>query len=124
MRPLPVEPLPETPRFVRGTSIVRGRATPVVDLRVVLGEASEDDASRFLTVRTGEDQRVALLVDAVLGLRDAHQVVAGELPSLIADAAEVVEQLARLDGQLLTVLRAGTLVPADVWARLSASEAT
>jgi hypothetical protein len=47
------------------------------------------------------------------------------LPPLLGDAAtSVVEDLARLDDRLLTLLRAGNLLPDEVWARLSGSEAT
>jgi hypothetical protein len=45
------------------------------------------------------------------------------VPPLLADAAAgVVDELARLDGQLLTILRAGSLLPEDVWSRLSGAE--
>lgn len=117
MRPLPVQPLPGLPRFVCGTAIVRGTPTPVVDLRELLGDETERPPLRMLSVRAGAHRRVGLLVDEVVGLREALSVEM--LPPLLSDAAPgVVEHLGRLDRELLTVLRAGSLLPEEVWAHL------
>ena len=125
MRPLPVESLPGVPPFVRGTSIIRGKPTPVLDLRVLLGDAADRPPARLVTVRVDVDRRVGLLVDEVIGLRDGRALAVESLPPLLGDAAtSVVEDLARLDDQLLTLLRAGNLLPDEVWARLSGSGAT
>ena len=40
MRPLPIEPLAGAPPFVPGLAIVRGKATPVVDLTAVLADGA------------------------------------------------------------------------------------
>lgn len=123
MRPLPVETVPGMPSFVRGTAIVRGEPTPVVDLRDLLGDDVERPPARLVTVRVGAERRVGLLVDEVLGVR--HRVTSsGEpVPPLLAEAAAgVVDELGRLDGQLLTILRAGSVLPEDAWARLSGAE--
>jgi purine-binding chemotaxis protein CheW len=37
MRPLPIQQLAGVPSFIKGVAIVRGIATPVVDLSAVLG---------------------------------------------------------------------------------------
>lgn len=123
MRPLPVETVPGVPSFVRGTAIVRGKPTPVIDLRDLLGDEVDRPPARLVTVRVDAERRVGLLVDEVLGLRNAATLSGEPLPPLLADAgAGVVDELARLDGQLLTILRAGSLLPEDVWARLSGAE--
>jgi chemotaxis signal transduction protein len=36
LRPLPIEPVAGTPSFVRGMSVIRGKPTPVVDLKALL----------------------------------------------------------------------------------------
>jgi purine-binding chemotaxis protein CheW len=119
MRPLPCEPLPGLPPFVRGVSIVRGRPTPIVDLRVLLGDHEPSSPRRLVILRTDGARRVGLLVDEVLGIRGDQGLSAGDLPPLLADAATaIVESLARLDGELLTVLRTGSLVPAEVWSQV------
>jgi purine-binding chemotaxis protein CheW len=130
MRRLPVEPVPGVPSFVRGTAIIRGEATPILDVGKILdegGEAGEEarpQGARILTVRSGPDRRVGLLVDEVLGVRSEHDVSSRGLPPLLRDAGErIVADLGRLDGALLTVLRAGVLLPDGVWDELRKREA-
>jgi purine-binding chemotaxis protein CheW len=71
MRPLAIEALANMPDFVRGLSIIRGRATAVVDGRLLLGSSSTERlaAARYVVLELG-NRRVALVVDAVLGIRD------------------------------------------------------
>lgn len=115
MRPGRIEPVPDLPAFVRGVSIVRGHTTPIVDVGELLGEPGSAPIERLLLLRTSGDREVGLLVGTVHGVRPVPQ---GDLPALLANAPRgVVQELARLDGRLLTVLRATALVPPDVWAR-------
>jgi len=119
MRPLPCETLPDVPTFVRGVSIVRGEPTPIVDLCELLGDDENGCTGRLVVLRTDDTRRVGLLVDDVLGIRDGKSLSTAELPPLLHEALpDVVQTLARLDEHLLTVLRTGSLIPEDVWARL------
>ena len=119
MRPLPIEPLAPAPDFVAGLSLWRGAPTPVVDLRVVLGDASNEDARRMLGLRLDNGRPVGVLVDEVIGVRDAGAFAGSELPPLLEGApAERVSTLGSLDGELLTVLEVGALVPPQTWAAL------
>ena len=121
MRPLPVEPIASLPSFLRGLSIIRGLPTPVVDLAIVLGTAS-DVAGRFVTIRLGNRQ-VALIVDAVLGVRDLELSTTQELPPLLREASkDVLEAIGTLDMQFLVVLRAGWELPEQVWRALTVQE--
>ena len=123
MRPMPVESLPGAPPFVRGLSIVRGRPTPIVDLRAILGDDDRSSPGRLVTVRVETNRRVGLLVDDVMGIRDAKALVREAPPSLLQEAAsEIVEELARLDDALLTILRAGNLYPEGVDEQISRGE--
>ena len=120
MRALPVEPIPGAPTFVQGLAIVRGAPTPVVDLGLLT--AGRSAAGRFVTLRLG-DRRAVLAVDTVVGVRVLDGSLLQELPPLLRDArAEVVEAIAVLDRELLVSLRAGRLVPEDVWQALPAGE--
>ena len=58
MRPLPIKAVAGTPGFVRGVSVIRGTATPVVDLKALL-ENSENSPSygRFVALKL-DDRRV------------------------------------------------------------------
>jgi len=100
MRPLPIAPVSGTPSCVLGVAVIRGRATPVVDGAVLVGKAP-GHPRRFVTLRVGT-RRVALAVDDVIGVRP---LPAGELPPLVA-SAELVADLAMIDGELVVVLDA------------------
>jgi len=119
MRPLPTTPLAGAPAFVAGLSVIRGQPVPVVDVGALLGSPEPPAATRFVIVRAG-DRRVALALEAVLGVRvlpDGKE----PLPPLLQEAgAEAVSAVATLDRELLVVLRAGRLVPDALWASLPA----
>jgi purine-binding chemotaxis protein CheW len=119
MRPLPAEPLPGVPGFIRGVSVIRGEATPVVDAAVLLGaENAHPQPGRLVTVRIG-DRRVALAVDAVLGVQAIPDESVHDLVPLLKQAStEVISAIGMLDADLLLVLQSAQLVPEPVWALL------
>ena len=118
MRPLPVEPIASAPLFVSGLALVRGVPTPVVDAGRLLGAGDDGQPTRFVVVRVGE-RRVALAVEAVVGLRTLSAAALRELPPLIQEAsADVIAAIGALDAALLVVLRAARLLPETVWSAL------
>jgi purine-binding chemotaxis protein CheW len=115
MRSLPVEPLGGAPFGVSGMAVVRGRATPVVDLGKLLGDSAVTsmDAALFVTLRIG-DRTVALLVQAVNNIRTLARNELESLPLLWqGDHPPVVAALATIDRELLLVLEASRLLPDD-----------
>jgi purine-binding chemotaxis protein CheW len=119
MRPLPVEPVPRAPAFVRGLAIIRGAPTPVVDVARLIG-AAESRPGRFVTLAIG-DRTAALAVDAVLGVRSIPAASIHELPPLLRDAtADIVSAVGLLHAELLVVLRGARLIPEELWAALDA----
>jgi purine-binding chemotaxis protein CheW len=123
MRPLPIEPVAGTPAFVCGVSVIRGLATPVVDLQALLENSqSSPSFGRFVTLKL-DDRRVAIGVDSVVGLRNLDSAQLGALPPLLHDInSELISSFGTLDAQLLLVLRAAHIVPDAVWASLAAAE--
>ena len=96
---------------------------PVVHLAVLLGGATSAPIERFVTIDTG-GRRVALAVNAVVGIRTLAADALGALPPLLGNApAELVDGLGVLDRDLLVVLRAARILPPEVWERLSAAAA-
>ena len=94
---------------------------PVVDLGLLTGGRSA--SGRFVTLRLG-DRRAAVAVDAVVGVRAVDARLLQALPPLLRDAgAEVVDAIGVIDTELLVLLRAGRLVPEDVWQAVAAGEA-
>src|SRR5882757_3148684 len=63
-------PLPCTPSFVLGIVNVRGRITPVIDLKkfIDLPDKGLTDLHRIILVR-GNDLELGLLADAIVGVR-------------------------------------------------------
>jgi purine-binding chemotaxis protein CheW len=111
MRPLPVEALPNMPSFVSGLSLIRGRPTPVIDGRILLGSsAGLLETARYVVLElTG--RRIALLVDAVLGTRDVGTAELEQLPLVLRDSqASRVGALGALDAELLLVLEQARLL--------------
>jgi purine-binding chemotaxis protein CheW len=120
MRPLPIEPLAAMPGFILGLSIIRGTPTPVVDARRLVGADPTYAPTRFLTLKI-EDRRVALAVDAVVGIRDLATQGLVDLPPLLHEADRgVVSAIGTLDSGLLLVLRGARVVPQPVWQALKA----
>ncbi len=115
MRPLPAKALDGAPEFVVGVVTLRGEPVPVVNPARLLSGRAEPSARRFISVRAG-DRRVALAVADVIGVRDIEDVVLSPLPPLLTGAAaEHVDAVTTLDGELLLVLRAGWVLPQGAW---------
>jgi purine-binding chemotaxis protein CheW len=121
MRPLPTQPLAQGPDFVEGLALIRGAPTPVIDAHRLLGaEQAPQSRQRFVTIRLGA-RRVALGVDAVLGVRELTQDELGELPALLREPGnDVVLALGTLDHELLLVLERSRLLPESVWQAVAA----
>jgi purine-binding chemotaxis protein CheW len=124
-RPLPIASVAGAPGFVLGLSIVRGHSVAVVDLCQLLegdksARTTATSEQRMVSVRLGE-RTIALLVDAVLGVRTLDAAQLASTPGLMgAVASDLLSTLGQLDEQLLVVLRAGRLVPSEVWTLLGA----
>ena len=106
MRPLPLEELANMPSFVRGVALIRGRPTPVIDGGVLLGSPARQQgaSTRLLTLKMGE-RRVALWVDAVVGIRGIEGAALEELPLVLRESqADQVDALGTLDAELLLLL--------------------
>lgn len=95
MRPLPIQPLAGSPHYVRGVSVVRGVAEPVLDLGRLLGDF-DTAAERFITTKAGG----VLAIGAVLGVRDVRPEDGREAPSV----GGVVAAVGVLDAQPLMFL--------------------
>jgi purine-binding chemotaxis protein CheW len=123
MRILRIEPIADAPDFVRGLAIIRGMATPVVDIAHLFG-GSPAPSQRLVTVKTGT-RVVALAVDSVLGVRSMDIAGATEaLPPLLGEAAgDMVSAIGRLDADLLLFLNTAGIVPEALLDRLICSEA-
>ena len=118
MRPLPVKPMAGVPVWIDGVAIIRGRATPVIDLGLLLGAAERVASGRFLTLKM-EQRIAALAVEEVVGVSTANMPSIVDLLCLLRDAgSQTITTIGTLDAQLLLVLQTYRIVPEDVWQSL------
>jgi purine-binding chemotaxis protein CheW len=124
MRPLAVEPFAGQPDFVLGLSVLRGAAVPVVDVGELIRGGGKADPTRFIFLRT-VDRRVALAVEAVVGVRSISDESLGTLPPLLGAArANVVDAVGMLDREFVVVLNGARIVPESTWETLQKRGAT
>lgn len=115
MRPLPVEPVAGSSSFVLGLARIRGGPVPVVDLAQLLEVASLPPpaalAPRYVLIRV-DQRRVALQVDAVLGVQEMDPGALGALPPLLHRSSEaIIGAVAARDQRFLFVLNAARALP-------------
>lgn len=118
LRPLKIEVVEGAPEAVLGFSVIRGVPVLVVDAgRLLTGLPGS--AARFVILAIGE-RRIALAVSAVLDVRAAAPQSVQALPPLLQGACrECVDEVGRLDDELLLVLNAARLLPDPSWAAKS-----
>lgn len=122
MRALAIEVVAGAPQFVRGLAVIRGEPLPVVDVARLLG-MHETSPGRFVAFRVGT-RRIALAVEAVLGIRAIAVGTLQALPMLLHEAgSDVIATIGLLDAELLVVLRGAKLLPEDDWMQLDAARA-
>ncbi len=126
MRPLPIEGVAATPAYILGLAVIRGIATPVVDLAVLLGAPQRSDFARFVTVRgssSSDATAAALAVEAVIGVEVLPAGKVGELPPLVsATSPEIIQAVGSADERLLLLLRQARLCPPELEALWSTPE--
>ena len=126
MRPLSIEPIAGTPRFILGVSLIRGAPTPIVDLSMLLEDRARATSYERLVTLKLREQRIAIGVDVVVGLQRLDSTQFDALPPILRDArTDYIAAIGSLDAQLLVVLRASRIIPEEVWASIRAgTEAT
>lgn len=119
MRPLPISTVVGAPPYVLGVSMIRGVATPVVDLGAVLGETSPAALTRVFTVKSGS-RRLAIAVERLVGVQLLKPLSLRPLPtSLQRGSDDKIEAVGSLDEQLLFLVEPLRLVPEALWASLT-----
>lgn len=112
MRPQAITRMPDAPGHVLGMAVIRGMATPVLDMGVLLGGAPVQ-AGRFILMTVQAQgtqpeqppQRLALAVEQVEGIRAVPAAELQSLPSLLqGPAPSMVLATTRQDATLLMLL--------------------
>lgn len=116
-----VTQVPHAPEAVVGMVDVRGEVIPVVSLRALFGMGADSPGpkSRIIFVESpsaggGGKRTVGCIVDALSRVIRVPKPSLSEVPAeLIGVHRSFLEAVARMDGRLIMILRAASLLPAN-----------
>jgi purine-binding chemotaxis protein CheW len=114
LRALPLHPCSSVPAYVRGVSIIRGVATPILDLAAFLGAETAALPERLVVMRSGA-RPLALAVDHVFGIRSLDEETARPLRGVLTPFARgQVRSLRALDGELVALFEDAIVLPDEL----------
>lgn len=98
--------IPNTPDFIMGVINIRGKITPVVDLRHRLGiGASDSNNNTRIMIVDKESDNVGMIVDSITEVR---RISADDINPASTDTfnitAEYIKGVGKLDGRLFVLL--------------------
>jgi purine-binding chemotaxis protein CheW len=104
IRMVAVTPIPETNSWLKGVINIRGRITPVIDLRARLGLASvEPGLENPIVVTEVGDRQIGLIVDSMVGI-EAVSADALEQPDRLAGPLHAVSAMVTVGSRVILVL--------------------
>jgi purine-binding chemotaxis protein CheW len=111
VRMVAIRPVPESPAWISGVIDLRGRTTPILDLRTRLGLPAEAPGlSDHIVILGSRDTTLGLIVDAVLEVVEVA-ADAVEPPDDTVGRGGLVAAVARCAGRLILVLDVDRLSP-------------
>ena len=105
-------PVPEFPPYVKGIVNIKGKVTPVIDLRLRFKIEEKDyDERTCIVVLTIEDKHIGFIVDTVLSVMEINEDIIDPAPSLSADdVSKYIKGVAKLEDKLLMLLDSGKII--------------
>ena len=117
MRPLHIEHIPGAPNYILGMAVIRGVATPVLNMARLFDQA-ESRIERFIAIKVA-GRSLALAVEQVQGVSVFNKADLSALPPLMQDmGSALIESISVRDAALLLVLDGARLLPEAVWPQL------
>ncbi len=112
VRMRPVTPVPRTPEDVRGVISLRGEMIELIDLRRRLGLGSIEASrrTRIIVIKTGDDEVVGLLVDAV---REVFRVSDDAIQPAAGSDIGAVNDLCTFKGEFVSMIELDRLLTLD-----------
>ncbi|RDU98015.1 chemotaxis protein CheW [Trinickia dinghuensis] len=124
MRPLPIKRVADTPAFVLGISIIRGKGVPVLDTSLLVDSSAGTRPTRYVTIKI-EARTACLAVDEVIGIRQVSPTLRADVPPLLHPSnSEIVAAIGTLDAELLVVLQSAHLISDELWHAINHSAET
>jgi purine-binding chemotaxis protein CheW len=98
-----IRKLPKCPEIISGIINVKGQIIPVVDIRKRFGEAAHEiELSDRLIITDTRKRRVAIWVDAVIGIRDFNKEQITEVKNIVP-FAEYISGVAKVTEGLVLI---------------------
>jgi len=113
LRMVAINPIPDSPGWLRGVINIAGQIVPVIDLRVLFGlMAHEPNINDRLLITNNQDITFALMVDDVLDVLtlSPHQV---EVSNSVISQSRPLKATLQQDDRLVLVLDPAYLLPLD-----------
>jgi purine-binding chemotaxis protein CheW len=112
VRMRPITPVPRTAEDVRGVISLRGEMIELIDLRCRLGLGSLEPSrrTRIIMTKTGDDQVVGLLVDAV---REVLRVSAEAIQPATGSDTGAVNHLCTIRDEFVSMIELDRLLTLD-----------
>ncbi len=114
--PPPLTPLPHAPACVRGCANLRGQIHLILDLKQMLNRGATEAGpdTRLMVFKAALGDPFGVLIDGVGGVAALRpdQIEAGRTPETNSPLDGLVCGVGKLDGELITLLDAGKLLPA------------
>lgn len=99
--PCPVYPLPSTDRWFRGLINLRGALVPVYELRVFLGNESDDNEKAMMLVLDEGEYAAGMLIDGIPVAFDAARLRPLDQPSALPEPlTSYVDTVFGYDGEV------------------------
>ena len=112
VRMRPVTPVPRTPEAVRGVTSLRGEMIELIDLghRLGLGSIESSRQTRIIVIKTGEDEVVGLLVDAV---REVLRVSSDAIQPATGSDTGAVNDLCKFRDEFVSMIELDKVLTLD-----------
>ena len=113
VRMRPITPVPRAAEDIRGVISLRGEMIELIDLRhrLRLGSIEPSRRTRIILARTGDDQIVGLLVDAV---KEVLRVPADAMQPATGSETGAVNSLCAIQDEFVSMIEMDRLLPRDV----------
>ena len=101
-----IEPVPNTPDFIRGIINLRGKVIPVIDFRRKLGmPPRESDAETCILVVDLDGKHTGVIIDTLIGVLSVDPTQFESRPDLGSTSERnYVSGIVKLDRRMITVL--------------------
>ena len=105
-------PVPEYPSYVKGIVNIKGKVTPVIDLRLRFKIAEKEyDERTCIIVLTIGDKHIGFIVDTVLSVMEISQETIDPPPSLTTDdVSKYIKGVAKIEDKLYMLLDSSKII--------------